>query len=207
MPTKRHGSGRSFRRREFLKAAAAGVAAPYVVTSAALGGAGRPGAADRTTLGFIGVGNRGEHLLRWIGGDSQVQVVGVCDTNAWRLSIARQRANAHYAGRARGTYEGCAAYRDFRRLLARDDVDGVVIATPDHWHGLLSTLAARAGKDIYCEKRPGSDAGNTGPPFRAHAAAVLGGRPEGPEGLGRRREPPDAGLLLPGAPKGRKELA
>jgi len=148
---KRQGPGQKLGRREFLKGAAA-VAVPYVVSSAALGGAARKSASERTTIGFIGVGGRGGHLLRWIGGDSQVQVVAVCDTDTGRREAARKRVDSRYAGRARGTYKGCAAYKDFRQLLARDDIDGVVIASPDHWHGLMSTLAARSGKDIYCEK-------------------------------------------------------
>src|SRR3954463_13372308 len=57
-----------------------------------------------------------------------------------------------YAKQGKGSYKGCAAYSDFRELLARPDIDAVVIATPDHWHALIATAAARAGKDIYCEK-------------------------------------------------------
>ena len=68
--------------------------------------------------------------------------------------------------------------------------------------GVHSAGATRIIQDF----GPGSDAGYTAPPFRAHAAALPGGRPEGPEGFGRRRVPPEAGLLVPGAPKGRKEL-
>ena len=131
----------TFGRRGFLKGMAAAVGAPYVITSSALGAAGRAAPSERTTLGFIGVGGRGGGHLRWFGRDLRVQVRAVCDVDSRRLAAAQKRAGA-----------GCAAYSDFRELLARDDLDGVVIATPDHWHGLLTVRAAKAGKDVFCEK-------------------------------------------------------
>ena len=83
----------------------------------------------------------------------QTQVLAVCDVDQWRRETAQALTEQTYAERQRsGSYRGCAAYTDLRDLLARDDIDAVVIATGDRWHGVASVLAAKAGKDIYCEK-------------------------------------------------------
>ncbi len=132
------------RRRDFLKAAAAAAAAPYVITSPALGGSGRPAASNRIAMGFIGVGGQGGGHLRASVRHPEIEVLAVCDVDARH----RDRAKAAVDSRRKG----CAAYGDFRELLARDDIDAVLIATPDHWHALISIAAAQAGKDIYCEK-------------------------------------------------------
>src|SRR4029450_3273845 len=76
----------------------------------------------------------------------------LCDVDTTRREHAKKMVEDKYAKRTDTDYKGCAAYSDFRELLARKDIDAVVIATPDHWHALISIAAARAGKDIYCEK-------------------------------------------------------
>jgi len=125
-------------RRGFLKALGGAAAAPYVLTSAALGAAGRPPASDRLTAALIGCGSRG-------GADgggllaAGAQLVAACDCQK-----ARREG---WANRVKGR-----AYADFREVLARDDIDVVGIATPDHWHVPIAVAAARAGKDVYCEK-------------------------------------------------------
>jgi len=131
-------------RRGFLKAAA--VAVPYAVTSTALGGQGRPAASDRVAMGFIGVGSMGGGHLGGFLRHGGVQVVAVCDVDARQRQAARSRVDAWYRNRQ------CAAYRDFRELIARDDVDAVCIATPDHWHAIPAIAAVRSGKAVYCEK-------------------------------------------------------
>ena len=79
--------------------------------------------------------------------------MAVCDVDSWRLGEAKARVAKHYATRnASGAWKGCKAYADFRELLADKDVDAVMISTPDHWHAIQSILAARAGKDVCCEK-------------------------------------------------------
>jgi len=113
-------------------------------------------------MGFIGVGGQGSgHLLggAWTyipGGYSarrDVQVLAVCDVWKDRRETARDRVNANYAKLfGQGNYHSCEAYRDFRDVLGRDDIDAVLIATPIHWHGVMTIMAAKAGKDIYCEK-------------------------------------------------------
>ena len=138
-------------------------AAPYIITSSALGGADRPAASERITLGCIGLGGRGTVNMETFLGQPEVQIVALCDVDAgstryedaWHrgLAPAKEKVEDRYAaGRASGTYRGVSGYRDFRELLARDDIDAVCISTPDHWHAPMVVAAAQAGKDIYCEK-------------------------------------------------------
>lgn len=131
-------------RRTFLERAAltgAGLAIPAIVPASALGRAGRMPPSERITLGFIGVGGMGGGHLGGFAGNNQVQVLAVCDVYEPHRMNARNRIGGD-----------CAAYNDFRELLDRCDIDAVVISTPDHWHTLISIMAAQAGKDIYCEK-------------------------------------------------------
>lgn len=130
-------------RRDILKsgcAVAAGLALPYVIPSSALGDDENLPASDRVTLAHIGVGGRGSFLLNSIHAKGHgFQSVAVADCYADRReAIAKQI--------------GGKAYVDFREILARDDIDGVIIATPDHWHVPIAIMAARAGKDAYVEK-------------------------------------------------------
>ena len=149
-------------RRGFLKCAVAAAAAPYVIPSSALGADGRPPPSERVTMGFIGVGTQGGgHLVggAWTyltGGyvaRDDVQVLAVCDIVRTKREAHTKRVNAFYAGKAdRGAYKACEAYNDFRDVLARPDIDAVLIGSPVHWHSLMSLMAAKAGKDVYCEK-------------------------------------------------------
>lgn len=138
-------------RRTFVRTLAVGG-----LSSAALPrrcGAAPVGPNDRLTLGFIGVGVMGRGHVGVFLGMPDVQIIGVCDVVTERREAARQAIEKRYADeREKSGFQGCAAYRDFRELLARPDLDAVVIATPDHWHALPCVLAARAGKHIYCEK-------------------------------------------------------
>jgi predicted dehydrogenase len=139
---------REVSRRQLLKAGGAcALTAPFVGSQLLAA------ANDRLNVGMIGIGGMGGgHLNRCLG-HGGVRVVAVCDVDAQRCRSARDRVHAKYAEDMKsGTYTGCTEYGDFRDLLARDDIDAVVIATPDHWHTLISIAAARAGKDIYCEK-------------------------------------------------------
>jgi len=110
---------------------------------------------------FLGVGGQGTgHLLggAWtyiaggFTGRPDVQVLAVCDVRRGRRESARDRVNAHYTSRAGQGYHACEAILDFREVLARRDIDAVLIATPAHWHATMSVLAVEAGKDVYCEK-------------------------------------------------------
>jgi predicted dehydrogenase len=138
-------------RRRFLTRASAAALCPAIVPRAALGLGGRAPASDRITVGFIGCGKMmNDYHIPEVLKQSDTQAVAVCEVDAKRRAHARQRIEKHYS--ADGSYRGCSEHADFRELLARPDIDAVIIATPDHWHALPILAAARAGKDIYCEK-------------------------------------------------------
>lgn len=145
--------GKRICRRSFLKSAAAAAIAPNIIVNNALGADGATPANERLTLGFIGMGKQmGGHVGTFLGRDT-CQVAAVCDVESRRLEQYKTRVNEYYAQKSgQGSYKGCDAYKDFRELLAREDIDAVVIATPEHWHALQVVDAANAGKDIYCEK-------------------------------------------------------
>lgn len=124
-------------RRNLLKSTA--VAVPYIIASTALGNADTPAASERVALGHIGVGNRGGDLFRRFQQCKGLHSVAISD-------VYKDRGEAH-ARLIKGKY-----HADFRELLARDDVDAVVVATPDHWHVPIAIAAARAKKDAYVEK-------------------------------------------------------
>ncbi len=137
-------------RRKFLtqstKAAITAVSAPYFIPSAALGKTGTTAPSQRLTMGVIGIGGQGMLNLRNFLTCADVQILAVCDVDRNHLLAAKSVVDEKYQN------QDCAAYNDFRELLARADLDTVMIATPDHWHALISIAAAQAGKDIYCEK-------------------------------------------------------
>jgi hypothetical protein len=155
----------SISRRRFLKktgsALAAAVAAPTIIPASVLGRNGAIAPSERITMGFVGVGTQGGgHLLggAWTyvaGGYSarkDVQVLAVCDVWRDRRESRTQKVNDHYRDVYGNKYTPCKAYRDFREVLDRPDIDAVLIATPAHWHATMVGMAAQAGKDIYCEK-------------------------------------------------------
>ena len=143
-------------RRQFLKGSAAvaasmALAGPTIVPASVLG-ANAPG--NRIAIGMIGMGRQAFHSnLKSFLHSSDTQVVAVCDVDAWRLDNARKAVEKHYAKNQRSdTFKGCSVYKDFRELLARTDIDAVMISTPDHWHVPMAIAAAKTGKDICCEK-------------------------------------------------------
>lgn len=142
MPHKHHSS-----RRDFLKtASAAAVAAPYVITSSALGDQDRPAASDRIVMGGIGIGNMGRGDQNAFLNRGDVQYVAACDVRRGVREKAKGKVDGKYGNK------DCQAYNDFRELIARDDIDAVHVATPDHWHAIMVIEACRAGKDVYCQK-------------------------------------------------------
>lgn len=134
-------------RRELLKAA--GVAAlglPTIVPAAVLGRGGAVAPSNRITLGHIGVGGEGTKNLYIMLTQPDARVVTVCEIDPQRRETARNTVNKAYKN------TDCRPVSDFREILARQDIDAVVISTPDHWHVPMSLLALRAGKDVICEK-------------------------------------------------------
>jgi len=131
-----------------LGSAGAAIAVPYAITSLALGAPGRPPASGRIVMGAVGIGGRciGQGVMQNFLAEAEVQMVAVCDVQRQRREAGQGVVNDAYRNR------DCAAYRDLRELLARTDIDAVLIATGDRWHALASVLAAKAGKDVYCEK-------------------------------------------------------
>jgi len=131
----------SLSRRGFLAGAAAGVSSAGQTATPR-----RAPPSDRINLGVIGVGSRGMWVLENFMRQPDVRVVAVCDCFAER----REKAKA-FVDKAQSSQD-CASYRLHEQILDRRDIDAVLIATGDRWHAVLSVLAARAGKDVYCEK-------------------------------------------------------
>jgi predicted dehydrogenase len=135
----------NFSRRTFLKSAAVG-AFPLILTRRAWGNE-TVAPSNQVTLGCIGMGGHGVGWnLKAFLGIPEARVLAVCDVFPDRRDAARDQVNAAYGN------QDCASVADFRDILAREDIDAVVISTPDHWHVLMSVMAARAGKDVFCEK-------------------------------------------------------
>ncbi|MGI9456630.1 MAG: Gfo/Idh/MocA family protein [Aeoliella sp.] len=141
----KHQSSTRPTRRRFLKTAAA-MAAPMIIPASALGLDGGVAPSERIVLGGIGIGNRGTYDLGCFLPQPDVQFVAICDIKEKRRTAVKKIADQKYGNK------DCAMYRDFRDLLARDDIDAVLIATGPNWHAAASVYAARAGKDMYCEK-------------------------------------------------------
>jgi len=140
-------------RRRFIRRAAgtaAGVVGfPYLVSSSALGNAGSVAASERITVGCVGVGPQGTGVMRGFLGQKDAHVVAICDVKSTRRDAVQKLVNDHYKG------TGCTTYKDFRKLMARDDIDVILSATCDHWHVLTALAAVKSGKDVYLEKPMG----------------------------------------------------
>jgi hypothetical protein len=150
IPT-RYASGQAAQpnRRQFLKTAlqaSALLMAPQVVPGAVLGRDGGVAPSDTIILGAIGIGNRGSYDLGCFLREPDVRFVAVCDVKATRRATVKKMADTRYGN------TDCATYRDLRELLAREDIDAVLIATGPNWHAAAAALSARSGKDVYCEK-------------------------------------------------------
>jgi predicted dehydrogenase len=130
-----------FTRRDFIKTAGAAAILPRAVWAG-----GRPSASNRITLGVIGWGMMGPANTKAFLEQEDCQVVAACDLDKNHLKEAVDTVNNRYGN------QDCKAYHDYREMLARDDIDAIMIAVPDHWHALVATEAANRKKDIYGEK-------------------------------------------------------
>jgi predicted dehydrogenase len=133
-------------RRQFLGLSGAALALPTIIPLSALGRADRPAPSNRITLGSVGCGGMGkgntESFLRL----KDCQVVAACDVDKQHLETVVGKVNLQYKD------TGCKGYHDYRELMARGDIDAIMMATPDHWHALAAVEAAQRKKDIYGEK-------------------------------------------------------
>jgi predicted dehydrogenase len=140
-------------RRAFLrKAVGAGLTSallPSLIPASALGADGAVAPSNRLAVGCIGVGPQGTAVMQAFLGQKDARVVAVCDVKQDQLEQARNLVNQAYQS------QDCATYTDFRQLLTRRDIDACLVATPDHWHALVSIAAVKAGKDVYMEKPMG----------------------------------------------------
>jgi predicted dehydrogenase len=136
----------NFNRRQFLKTAGAALVLPTILPGSVFGGDGKTAPSNKITLGVVGWGMQGPSNTKSFLFEESCQVVAACDLDKNHLADAVGTINDHYQNK------DCAAYHDFHELLAREDIDAVMLAVPDHWHALVATEAARRKKDIYGEK-------------------------------------------------------
>ncbi|MCC6145310.1 MAG: Gfo/Idh/MocA family oxidoreductase [Candidatus Hydrogenedentes bacterium] len=136
----------SISRRTFLGGVTAAAVAPYIIPASALGAEDTVAPSERITIGLIGCGGQGRGITENAIKHKNTQLVAVCDVDQTRLNEAKGMVDQYYSN------QDCATYADYRELIARDDIDALLIATPDHWHALVSIEGAKHKKDMYCEK-------------------------------------------------------
>ena len=150
----------SFNRRRFLRAGVAAAAAPGLVPDCVLRRGGAVAPNDRIQIGVVGLGSRGFNLIDALLEQADAQIVMICDVDSFHYrdrpwgkgpAFGREPARDRIASKSVGS-SGPAVTDDFREVCGRDDIDAVVVATPDHWHAQCTLEALRQGKDVYCEK-------------------------------------------------------
>mgnify|MGYP005812846857 CR=1 FL=1 len=140
-------------RRDFLVKSSLSLAAFTIVPRYVLGGKGYIAPSDKINLGFIGTGKQSQGLGPAFLNLPDIQMVAACDIDNIKLAKFREVVEKHYAEKnGQAGYNGLSTYSSFRDILRRDDIDGVIIALPDHWHAIPAIEAMKAGKDVYCEK-------------------------------------------------------
>lgn len=144
-------------RRKFIGQASAAVSAFLIVPRFVLGGTGYRAPSDIINLGFIGTGKQSRGLARNFLATGETKILASAEVYKAKRDLFIEQTKTYYTSeegkaKVKGTHPDIQAYNDFRQLLDRKDIDAVVIASPDHWHAVMSVKAAEAGKDIYCEK-------------------------------------------------------
>jgi len=152
---KASGRVRQLTRRDFLRSTAGGAVGlttlPYLVSASALGLEGAVIPSNRIVVASIGVNGMGTTDMKAIMSNDDAQLAAVCDVDKAHRDRAKGIVEEYYRQKGQNNYQ-CDSYRDFREVIGRKDIDAVTVGTPDHWHVPISIAAARAGKDIYCEK-------------------------------------------------------
>jgi len=153
-------------RRGFIKlsstVAAGVIAVPTIISACARGKNGNVAPSDRINLAFIGSGNQAMNDIRDFVTDKRVQITAICDVNKQSTGywdgklggrdVGINLVNGFYSELTGKKYTGCLGFEDFREVIARKDIDAVEVVIPDHWHSIPVLMAAKAGKDIYCQK-------------------------------------------------------
>ncbi|GAB4428996.1 MAG: Gfo/Idh/MocA family oxidoreductase [Bacteroidia bacterium] len=140
-------------RRAFVRHTTLGLAALTVVPRHVLGGPGYTAPSDMIRMGFIGTGKQSGGLAQRFLDIPEVRMVAACDVHEAKLARFRNQVHAHYAAaQGKPNFTGCETYREYEQLIAREDIDAVIVCLPDHWHAIVSIAAMKAGKDVYCEK-------------------------------------------------------
>lgn len=138
-----------YSRRRFIQHASAvstALVVPTIIPASALGLDAAVAPSNRISLGAIGIRNRGRRDLQCFLANRDVQFIAICDVQKKQRELIKTMADSHYGN------QDCATYRNMHDMLARPDIDAVLIATGDRWHTMASITAAKAGKDVYCEK-------------------------------------------------------
>jgi hypothetical protein len=153
-------------RRKFIQlsgtAAVSSIAVPTIISACARGKNGHVAPSDRINLAFIGSGNQAMNDIREFIVDKRVQIVGVCDVNKQSTGywdgkpggreVGINLVNDTYTQLYGKKYNSCRGFEDFREIIANKEIDAVEVVLPDHWHSIPVLMAAKAGKDIYCQK-------------------------------------------------------
>ena len=137
---------KSINRRNFLKTAGAAIVLPAILPGSVLGRGGKAPPSGQINLAVVGWGGQGASNTDSFLANDDCRVLAACDVDKTHLQDALNTINQHYGN------NDCASYHDYREMLARPDLDAVMIAVPDHWHALVAVEAARRGLDVYCEK-------------------------------------------------------
>jgi hypothetical protein len=140
---------RKVTRREFLKGAAASaalVALPTIVPASVFGAGNQPVPSNRITMACVGLGGMGGGNMGSFLGQGDCRILAICDVDKGHAEGGKNAVNGRYGNK------DCKTYGDFREVMARDDIDTIMLATPDHWHSLVGIAAAKSGKDVYGEK-------------------------------------------------------
>src|SRR5689334_15919926 len=133
-------------RRHFLAVTGAAIAAPTIIPASALGADGTPAPSERITMGVVGWGMQGPSNTGNFMRQSDCQVVASANIDKNHLEKSLNAINGHYKNK------DCKGYHDYREMMARTDIDAVMLAVPDHWHELIAVEAAKNKKDIRSEE-------------------------------------------------------